>query len=138
MKKIDNISSIDGRLLLQQIFHQIRFERQRNSISTLFILWRICISDTEINQYLNPEQDITIMYKLGFWRGTLLWLEEIVNRYYFSTINSFVYFGAAVLLVFIGINRFTDKVDDSTVVYGLAFEAIMLIAMFIVMLFTPK
>lgn len=136
MKKIDNIASIEGRLLLQDVFHKLRFERQRSAFSTLFVLWRICTSETEINQYLNQEVNIT--HKLGILRGTSIWLEEIVNRYYFSTINSFVYFGAAVLLVLIGINRFSNIVDNRIVIYGLAFEASMLVFMFIVMLFTPN
>jgi hypothetical protein len=136
MKKIDNISSIEGRIILHNIFHKLRFERQRSSISSLFILWRICVSDSEINQYL--KEDIEMLHKLGLLRGTAIWLEEIVNRYYFSTMNSFVYFGAAVLLVLIGVNRFTDKVDNSIVIYGLGFEASMLIFMFIIMLFTPN
>jgi len=136
MKKIDNISSIEGRLLLQEIFFKLRFERQRSSFATLFILWRICTSETEISKYIN--KDIAIMFKLGFMRGTAVWLEEIVNRYYFSTINSFVYFGAAILLVLIGVNRFSDKVNDITVVYGLVFEASLLVLVFIVMLFTPN
>jgi len=136
MKKIDNISSIEGRIILKEIFHKLRFERQRNSFSVLFTLWKICVSEVEINQYI--DNDVTIMYKLGVFNGTLLWLEEVVNRYYFSVLNSFTYFGAAVLLVLIGINRFTDKVDNSTVIYGLAFEAMMLIFIFIVMLFSPS
>jgi hypothetical protein len=134
--RIDNISSIDGRLLLQDIFHNLRFEHQRSAISTLLTLWRICISDTELSQYV--KDDVTVMHKLGFLRGTRLWLEEIVNRYYFSSINSFVYFGAAVLLVLIGVNRFSDKVDNSVVIYGLVFEASMLLLMFVIMLFTPN
>jgi len=136
MKKIDNIASIDGRLLLHEIYHKLKFERQRSSLSSLLTLWHICTTESEIYQYLN--EDINILHKLGFFRGTFLWLEEIVNRYYFSTINSFVYFGAAVLLVLIGLNNFTDKVDRSVVIYGLAFEASMLLLMFFVMLFTPE
>lgn len=136
MKKIDNISSIDGRIILKEIFYKLKFERQRNSFSVLFTLWRICVSELEISQYI--EHDVTIMYKLGFLRGTLLWLEEVVNRYYFSVLNSFAYFGAAVLLVLIGINRFTERIDDSVVIYGLIFEAMMLVFIFIVMLFTPS
>lgn len=137
MKKIDNIASVNGRLLLHEVYHKLKFERQRNSLSVLLTLWRICTVETEINQYID-EDEVTILHKLGFWRGTLLWIEEIVSRYYFSTINSLVYFGAAVLLVLIGLNNFTDKVDSSVVVYGLAFEASMLLLMFFIMLFTPN
>ncbi len=137
MKKLNNIASIEGRILLQEIYHKLKFERQRNSFSVLLNLWQICTVETEINQYINKEE-VTILHKLGLLRGTILWLEEVVNRYYFSTINSFVYFGAAVLLVLIGLNNFTDVVDNSLVIYGLIFEASMLLFMFLVMLFTPN
>ena len=136
MKKIDNVSSIDGRLLLQEIFYKLRFERQRSSFASLFILWRICTSETEISNYVN--KNIVLMHKLGLLRGTVIWLEEIVNRYYFSTIHSFVYLGAAILLILMGVNRFSDKISDTIVIYGIAFEAAMLVFIFIVMLFTPN
>ena len=50
---------------------------------------------------------------------------------------SFVYFGAAVLLSLIGIRRFSDNVNDTMVLWGVGFEAAMLLMMFFVMLFTP-
>ncbi|MBQ6269599.1 MAG: hypothetical protein IJK61_05685 [Bacteroidetes bacterium] len=139
MKKIDNIASIEGRLLLQEIYHKLKFERQRNSFSVLLTLWRLCTIETDVNQYINKNnEEITIQNKLGILRGTSLWLEEIVNRYYFSKINSLVYFGAAVLLVLIGLNNFSDLVNNHLVIYGLAFEASMLLLMFFIMLFTPN
>jgi len=71
-------------------------------------------------------------------RGTAVFLEEIINKFYFSTILSLVYFGAAVLLVLLGVNKFYDKADDSIVIYGIIFEVTMLIFVFIVMLFSPS
>ncbi len=136
MKKIDNIASVEGRLLLHDIYHKFKFEQQRNSISSLLILWRLCTAETDVSKYIN--EDIIIVHKLGLLQGTFIWLEEVVNRYYFSTINSFVYFGAAIFLVLVGLNRFTDKIDNTTVIAGLIFEAAMLLLMFLIMLFTPN
>jgi glucan phosphoethanolaminetransferase (alkaline phosphatase superfamily) len=81
---------------------------------------------------------VNILHSLGFFGGTGLWLEEIVNRYYFSTINSFVYFGAAILLILIGVRRFSEAINDQVVIAGIAFEALMLMLMFFIMLFTPN
>lgn len=136
MKTIDNLASLDGRILIHEIYYKLKFERQRNSFSVLITLWRLCTVETDITQYI--KKNITIQHKLGLLRGTSLWLEEIVNRYYFSKINSLVYFGAAVLLVLIGLNNFTTLVNNHYVIYGLIFEASMLIFMFFVMLFTPN
>jgi len=136
MKKIENLASIAGRDLLRKIFRELRFEKQRSSIACLLITWRIAISDIEIGKYIR--QEVNILHTLGFLKGTSLWLEEIVNRFYFSTVNSFVYFGAAILLVLIGIRRFSDNVSDEVVIWGIVFEATMLIFMFIIMLFSPS
>ncbi|MCL2039050.1 MAG: hypothetical protein FWG85_01310 [Bacteroidetes bacterium] len=141
MTKIDILSSINGRHLINNLFRIIRFERQRSSIATLFIMWRICISNVSITNSLISyylKENTQILYKLGFIKGTIIWLEEIVNRYYFSFISAFVYFGAAVVLVLAGLNRFSDIVDDHIVLYGFSFEAAMLVFIFIIMLFSPN
>jgi methyl-accepting chemotaxis protein len=65
-------------------------------------------------------------------------LQEIVNRFYFSTINSLVYLGAAALLLIISAYRFTDKVDNRAVLAGVALEALMLFILFVVMFFSPS
>jgi len=135
MKQIETLSSLDGRALLWKIYHELRFEKQLSSFSTLMLCWRICTNEREIFKYVN--QEVTIIHPLGFFVGTSLWMEEIVNRFYFSTINSFVYLGAAILLILVGLRRFTENFNDSYVLAGVAFEALMLIFMFVVMLFSP-
>jgi methyl-accepting chemotaxis protein len=136
MKNIDTLSSIEGRTLLMSIYKELRYEKQLSSLATLFQCWRICTNEREIFKF--SKQEVTIVHPLGFFSGTALWMEEVVNRFYFSTINSFVYFGAAILLVLIGIRRFSDSVSDNLVIFGVAFEALMLMFMFVVMLFTPN
>ncbi|MFA6569902.1 MAG: hypothetical protein WCT77_01560 [Bacteroidota bacterium] len=136
MKNIDTLSSIEGRSLLNEIFQELRYQKQMSAFSTLLLCWRICINEREIFRYVKKE--VTVLHPLGLFSGTGLWLEEIVNRYYYSTFNAFVYFGAAVLLLLIGIRRFNDNISNDVVIAGIAFEALMLILLFVIMLFTPN
>ncbi|MCX8054609.1 MAG: hypothetical protein N3A67_02950 [Ignavibacteria bacterium] len=136
MKKIDNFGAITGRRLLQDIFKSLRYEKQWSSFSALLATWRLATREIDLEKYTN--EDIQIIHSLGFWRGTAIWLEEIVNRFYFSTINSFAYFGAAILLVLVGVRRFSDHVSDDIVLAGIIFEAVLLLFLFFIMLFTPN
>ena len=124
MKKIENLASLEGRKILQNLFKEMRFIKQRSALSTLFLCWRICVSEKDYPAFAKLE--IHVMHSLGIVRGSMLWMEEIVNRFYFSTINSFVYFGAAVLLVLIGVRRFSSTMSDTAVIWGIIFEATML------------
>ncbi len=136
MKTIETLSSLEGRQLLREIFQELRYEKQLSSFATLTMCWRICTKEKQIYRYVNKEY--TVAHSLGFFSGTALWMQEIVNRFYFTTINSLVYLGAAVLLILVGIRRFSDTIDDTTVIAGIIFEALMLVFMFIVMLFSPR
>ncbi len=136
MKKVDTLSSLEGRKLLQEIFKEMRYEKQIPSLSCMFRSWRICVHELDLSKY--TKQKVSVNHKLGFFHGTGLWMEEIINRNYFSTINSFVYLGAAILLALIGIRNFSDYVSNTAVIAGVAFEALMLIFIFLVMLFTPS
>ncbi len=135
MKKINNISSIEGRFLIVKIFKELRFDKQMSSLSALLTLWKLCTYEKELFRY--SSQSVTVLHPLGFFKGTGVWLEEIVNRFYYSSINSFVYLGAAILLVLVGIRRFSDFITDNIVISGVVFEAMMLIMLFIVMYHTP-
>ncbi|MFN3305708.1 MAG: hypothetical protein ACK42Z_00820 [Candidatus Kapaibacteriota bacterium] len=136
MEQIETLSSIEGRRLLYRIFQELRYQKQMSNLTILSLTWRICTTEREISRY--TKEDVQVLHPLGFFSGTALWMEEIVNRFYFSTINSFVYLGAAILLVLIGIRRFSSSVSDTVVILGVAFEALMLLFMFVVMLFTPS
>lgn len=64
-------------------------------------------------------------------------MQEIVNRYFYSAINAFVYIGAAFLLVAVGLNR-TRVIDTpNVVVAAIIVEASLLVLLFAVMFFTP-
>ncbi len=136
MKKISALTSLRGRRFLRDLFLKLKYEKQLSTISTLSILWKLCVFEKEASKY--TDEEVTIGHPLGFWSGSSLWMEEIVNRYYFSAISSFVYLGAAALLVLIGARRFGNAVGDGVVIVGVFFEAVMLLFLFFVMLFSPK
>lgn len=136
MRKIETLSSIEGRKTLIELFKELRYEKRLSSLASLFLAWKICVGGRDLRKYSNKE--INVIHPLGFFSGTGLWMQEVVNRFYFSTINSFVYFGAAILLAIIGIRRFSESVSESMVIAGVAFEAFLLIIMFVVMLFSPN
>ncbi len=136
MKTIDVLSSIDGRKALRDLFFELKYKKQYNNMYVLFVLLRICTIEKDVQKYSNLGFEIE--HSLGIFRGTGLWMEEVVNRYFFTTINSFVYLGAAILLVLIGLRRFSTQLTDEIVIAGVIFEAAMLLVMFIVMLFSPE
>lgn len=135
MEQIQTFSTVRGRALLRDIFRELRYEKQVSGFTALLTCWRLCTFEREAYRY--SKRQATIIHALGLFRGTSLFLQEIVNRFYFSTINSLVYLGAAALLLIVSANRFTDNVDNRAVLAGVAVEALMLFILFVVMFFSP-
>jgi hypothetical protein len=135
MREISTLSSLEGRSILRDIFRELRFERQMGTAKILALTWRICTRERDLQKY--GKEPIRVLHVLGTISGTSLWLEEIVNRFFFSTINSFVYVGAAVLLVTIGLRRIYDVVPDWIVISSICLEAFLLSIMFFIMYFSP-
>jgi hypothetical protein len=135
MTQLETLSSVQGRALLRDIYRELRFERQLSGMATLRMCWQICTRERELVRL--TKRDVTILHPLGIWSGTALWMQEVVNRYFYAAINAFVYLGAALLLVAVGLNR-TRVVDSPLIVVaGVILEAVLLIALFTVMFFTP-
>lgn len=135
MTQLETLSGVQGRALLREIFRELRYDRQIGATATLRILWQICTTERELNRL--TKRNVLILHPLGIWSGTSLWLQEIVNRHFYSTINAFVYFGAALLLVAVGLNR-TRVIDSpALVIAGIIVEALLLTALFTVMFFSP-
>ncbi|MCS6807379.1 MAG: hypothetical protein RML40_01235 [Bacteroidota bacterium] len=135
MEHVQTLSTLRGRAILRDIVRELRYERQVSSITTLVTCWRLCTFEREVYRY--SKQQVTVIHALGILRGTSLWLQEVVNRFYFSTINSLVYLGAAILLVVVSGYRFTDRIDVRMVIAGVGIEACMLFVLFVVMFFSP-
>lgn len=135
MTQLETLASVAGRALLRDIFRELRFERQLGAVATFSVCWRICTTERELVKLTRRE--VVILHPLGIWSGTALWMQEIVNRFAYSAINAFVYFGAAILLVAVGLNR-TGIIDSpGIIVAGIVLEALLLVVLFVVMFFAP-
>lgn len=135
MTQLETLSSIQGRTLLREIYGELRNERQLNGFKALTTCWRMCTTEREL--FKLSRRDVVILHPLGMWAGTSLWMQEVVNRYYYTTINAFVYAGAALLLLAVGLNR-THVVESPTIVIGgVLLEAVLLMVLFVVMYFAP-
>ena len=135
MREITTLATLEGRSILRDIFRDLRFARQMSSLSATILLWRICTKEQDIKKFSSI--DIHVLYPLGFFSGTSLWLQEIINRFFYSTINSFVYFGAAILLVTVGLRRIYETIPDWVIVVSISLEAFLLAIMFFIMYFSP-
>lgn len=135
MTQLETLSSVQGRALLREIYRELRFERQLSATATLRTCWQICTTEREL--FRLTKRNVIVLHPLGVWSGTSLWMQEIVNRHAYATISSFVYFGAALLLVIVGLNRTRVIEDPSFLVAGVVLEALLLMMLFAVMFFTP-
>lgn len=135
MTTIETLSSVNGRAILRDIYLELRFERQLSALGALRSMWSICTKERELIR--TTKRDVVVLHPLGMLSGTALWMQEIVSRYFYAPINAFVYFGAALLLVAVGLNR-TRVIDTpSLVVAGVVLEAVLLMVLFLVMFFSP-
>jgi methyl-accepting chemotaxis protein len=96
----------------------------------------ICTRGEDVKKHSSV--DVEILHKLSFMSGFSVWMEEIVNRFFFSSVLSLVYFGAAFLILIIGLNRFTDFIRLEFIIASVAFESSMLLIMFLTMAFSPN
>ena len=135
MREITTLATLEGRSILRDIFRELRFDREMSSMSVIILTWRICAKESELRRF--SSRDVKVLHSLGFLSGTSLWLQEIINRFYYSTINSFVYFGAAILLLAVGMRRIYDFVPDWVVISSISLEASLLAFMFFIMYFSP-
>jgi len=135
MTQLETLSSLQGRTLLRDIYSELRNERQLTGMSALTLCWRMCTTEREL--FKLSRREVVILHPLGIWAGTSLWMQEIVNRYYYTTINAFVYAGAALLLLAVGLNRTQVVTSPGIVIGGVILEAVLLMVLFVVMYFTP-
>jgi hypothetical protein len=134
MTQLESFASVNGRSLLREIYRELRYERQLGAIEALAVCWRICTKEQELIRL--TRRDVVILHPLGILSGTRLWMEEVVNRFFYSVINAFVYAGAAFLLLVVGLNRTGVIKAPSIVVAGIIIESLLLLLLFLVMYFT--
>lgn len=136
MTELSSLASPEGRHFYRSLYRILRYERQYRLWETLRLLWQIAIRGRSLSPYWHEE--ITVRHPLGFWAGTRLLLEEIIARYHYATILSFVYGGAALLLVVVGLRRFSSGISDTVVMVSIGLEALLLLLLFTVMFFSPS
>ncbi|MCO6466852.1 MAG: hypothetical protein J5I53_09575, partial [Bradyrhizobiaceae bacterium] len=135
MTQLETLANVQGRLLLQDIYRELRYERRLGTAQVLGTMWRICTKEQELIR--TTRHDVVILHPLGWMQGTALWMQEVVNRFYYSAINAWVYAGAAVLLLAVGLNRVGVIHQPAFVVGGIVLEAALLLVLFVVMYYTP-
>lgn len=121
--------------MVRDVYRELRYERGMGGIQALTTTWQLCTRETELIRVCS--RDVTVLHPLGPWLGTSLWMQEVVNRFLYPAINAFVYAGAAMLLVAVGLTRMDLIRQPWLVVVGIAVEALLLLALFVVMYFTP-
>lgn len=60
MKKIDTLSGLEGRALLNKIFKEIRYEKQASGASALFTCWRLCTYESELFRYSKSRKTLQV------------------------------------------------------------------------------
>lgn len=136
MTQLSTLATLEGRAVLRAMFRELRYERRTGSFSAMMLCLRVCIREREIFRYIS--RDVTVQHSLGVAGGISLWMQEIINRFYFSVISSFVYFGAAILLLVVGLRRVMSTIPDWYLVGSVLLESMMLVVMFVVMFFSPS
>ncbi len=135
MTTLETLSTAAGRALLRDLHQELRSDKQMGALPTLLLLWRICTRESDLFRTVN--RDVTVLHPLGLLGGTSLWMQEIINRFYYAPINAFVYMGAAFLLVAVGLNRIRIIDTPGLLVTAIVIEALLLLMLFLVMFFTP-
>jgi len=101
-------------------------------LKTLFECWKVCRQST--NLQLGDGRRMRFDSSLGMKLGTRVFFEEIVSTYYYNSIQGFVYFGA--MLVLVGVGLYLSGYDLFFALGGLAIEAVFLLLLAVVTSFT--
>lgn len=93
---VKDLETLEGRRLLHDFFHDRRVKNALE-IKTLMECWRLARKGTELQ--FRDGRRVRFETNLGFRLGTRVFLEEIVNGYFYNTIQGLVYAGAMVVLI---------------------------------------
>ncbi len=124
----------EGRVLLNEFYHDRRI-RHKIELATIQDCWRLCKRGTEVQ--FSDGRVIQIENPLGFRLGTRVCIEEIIGRYYYNSVQGWVYFGAMVLLIFVGL-RLGGVIPEKAALIGVGIEAFMLFILAVVTYYSPS
>ncbi|MCC7439171.1 MAG: hypothetical protein IT211_11815 [Armatimonadetes bacterium] len=135
-KTISNLGTPAGRRLYQDLWHDLIIEQRSAVVPSLLRLLRTAISGAEV-RLVSKDASYSIGHPLGLRHGFRLFMEEIIVRHYFNNVQALVYFGAVLLLLFLGL-RFAGLLSEEVALIGIGIEACMLLILFLVLFYSPE
>ena len=135
-KNITNLATAAGRSAYQEYWHDLVVEQRNAVILSLFRLWRTAAFGSQL-RVTASDTTYRVGHPLGPRAGTRIFMEEIIVRHYYNNVQALVYFGAVILLVFLGL-RFAGLLSESVSLIGIAIEAFMLLMLFTVLFYAPE
>jgi hypothetical protein len=133
---LSNLATPAGRAAYQELWHDLILHQRRAVLPALWQLWRTAAYGQEMRMTAS-DNAYRIGHPLGPRVGTRVFMEEVIVRHYFNNVQALVYFGAVVLLVFLGL-RFAGLMSETASLIGVAIEAIMLLILFTVLFYAPE
>jgi hypothetical protein len=133
---ISNLATPAGRLVYQEYWHDLIVERRSAVLPSLWQLWRTAAFGSEL-RVLASDTSYRFGHPLGPRTGTRVFMEEIIVRHYYNNVQALVYFGAMILLVFLGF-RFAGLLSEEVSLIGIGIEAFMLLILFAVLFYAPE
>jgi uncharacterized protein YukE len=122
----------EGRRLYRDFFYD-RLLRNNRVFQTLIECWKLAVRGLDLQ--ISDGRSIHFETYLGRRLGTRVFLEEILGRYYYNTIQGWVYIAAIVLIV--GVGLYLGGYDFRFAIAGFALQAFFLLLLAIVTMFSP-
>jgi hypothetical protein len=135
-QNISNLATPAGRQAYQDYWHDLIVEQRSAVLPSLWRLWRTAAFGTEM-RIVTTDTAYRLGHPLGPRGGTRVFMEEIIVRHYYNNVQALVYFGAMILLVFLGF-RFAGLLSEEVSLIGIAIEAFMLLILFAVLFYAPE
>ncbi len=135
-KNVSNLASPAGRQVYQEFWHDLVLERRNAVVPSLWRLWRTAAFGSEI-RITSTDTVYKIGHPLGPRNAIRVFMEEIIVRHYFNNVQALVYFGAVILLMFLGL-RFAGLLSEEIALIGIGIEALMCLVLFAVLFYSPE
>ncbi len=134
-KTISNLGTPAGRAAYQEYWRDLIVEQRSAVVPSLWRLLSMAAFGTEM-RITASDTVYRIGHPLGLRNGFRLFMEEVTVRHYFNNVQALVYFGAVILLVFLGL-RFAGVLSEGVSLIGIGIEAMMLLILFAVLFYAP-
>jgi hypothetical protein len=131
-----DLSTLEGREILKNYYYDLtqKGKASRSAIGAIFHAKKICQKSIEFSHNGNIYKPKPVSSRRY---GKKIWMESIVVPFYANNIQSMVYFGAIVLLIFVAL-RMLDLIGKDLSTFGMAIEALMLFFLAYILFYTPE